>query len=169
MKQKEDQMVYNSVKIDRENKQIVCYLPVRGEEKEFLSDNREITAKILRQQCKKYYNDEETKSIIQKSFQKLKDNGHMILWDELSTEERNMIVRKEVQHYIVCRVVFEHSLSSPARPVFDGSSRTKPWPDGSRGRCLNELVMKGKVSLLNLLKMVLQFLVGSEAVQGDLK
>merc|ERR1712082_313406 len=117
-------MVYDSVKIDRENKQIVCYLPVRGEEKEFLWYNREIAAKILRQECKKYYNDEETKSIIQKSFQKLKDNGHMVLWDEGSTEERNMIVRKEVQHYIMWRVVSKHSLSSPARPVFDGSSRT---------------------------------------------
>ena len=89
-------MVYDPVKIDIENKEIAFYLPVRGEEKEFLSDNREIADKFLRQQCKKYYNDEETKSIIQKSFQKLKDNGHMVLWDELSTEERNMIVRKEV-------------------------------------------------------------------------
>ena len=66
-----------------------------------MSDNREIAAKILRQQCKNYYNDEETKYVIQKSFQKLKDNGLMVLWNELSTEERNMIVRKEVQHYIV--------------------------------------------------------------------
>ena len=93
----------------------------------------------------------------------------MVLWDELSTEERNMIVRKEVQHYIVWQVVFKHSLSSPARPVFDVSSRTKPRPDGSGGRCLNDLVVKGKISSLNLLKMVLRFLVGNEAVQGDLK
>ena len=93
--------------------------------------NREIAAKILRQECKKYYNDEETKYVIQKSFQKIKDNGHMVLWDELSTEERNTIVHKEVQHYIVWRVVFKHSLSSPALSVFDGSSRTKPRPDGS--------------------------------------
>ena len=35
-KETEDQMVYDPVKIDRENKQIVCYLPVRGEEKGFL-------------------------------------------------------------------------------------------------------------------------------------
>ena len=94
-------MVYDPVKIDRENKQIACYLPVRGEEEEFLFDIREIAVKILRQQCKKYYNDEETKYVIQKLFQKLKDNGCMVLWDELSTEERNTIVRKEVQHYIV--------------------------------------------------------------------
>ena len=93
----------------------------------------------------------------------------MALWNGLSIEERNTIVHEEVQHYTVSQVVFEHFLSSLVHPVFDGSSCTKPWPDRSGGRCLDDLVVKGKVSSLNLLKMVLQFLVGSEDVQGDLK
>ena len=93
----------------------------------------------------------------------------MALWNELGIEERNTKVHEEVQHYTVSQAVFEHSLSSLVHPVSDGSSCTKPWPDGPGGMCLSELVVKGKISSLNLLKMVLQFLMESEDVQDNLK
>ena len=51
----------------------------------------------------------------------------------------------------------------------DASSKTPMKADGSGGHCLNNLCMKGKVSTLDLLSMVLRFLVGSEACCGDLK
>ena len=53
--------------------------------------------------------------------------------------------------------MFKPSLSTPARPVFDASQRTRHRPDGSGGRCLNDLVVKGT---LNLVKMLLRFQVG---------
>ena len=80
-----------------------------------------------------------------------------------------MIGSKEVSHYIVWRVVFKPSLSTPARPVFDASQNTKLRADGTGGRCLNDAVVKGRVTTLNLVKMVLRFTVGLSAVQGDLK
>ena len=60
-------------------------------------------------------------------------------------------------------------LAPPARPVFDASTKTKPREDKSGGRCLNDLVVKGRIVTLNLVKMVLRFQVGKFAVQGDLK
>ena len=58
----------------------------------------------------------------------------------------------------------------PARPVFDGSCKTQLAPDGvNGGRCINDLVVKGRVVTLNLTKMVLRFTVGPHACQGDLK
>merc|ERR1712208_249496 len=93
----------------------------------------------------------------------------MVLWNDLTKEQKDMIDSKEVNHYIVWRVVFKPSLSTPARPVFDASQRTKLRTDGSGGRCLNDLVVKGRVVTLNLVKMLLRFQVGSVAVQGDLK
>ena len=44
----------DSVKLDYENSRIICQLPLRGEEIKFLGPNREIAAKILDQQIKKY-------------------------------------------------------------------------------------------------------------------
>ena len=165
----EEQQIWDSVTLDWENKRIICYLPLRGSEEEFLSNNREIALKILDQQCYKYFRDEETKPVIVKAFDKLFKNEQLVLWKDLSEEEKKVIESKTVSHYIPWRVVFKPSISTPARPVFDGSANTKPRPDGSAGRCLNDAVVKGRVVTLNLIRMMLRFMVGKVAVQGDLK
>ena len=56
-------------------------------------------------------------------------------------------------------------MSTPARPVFDASTRTRKRADGSGGRCLNDLVTKGAVKNMNLIKLLLRFTVGKCA--GD--
>ena len=165
----EDLQIWESVVIDWKKKQIICHLPTRGKEEDFLSNNRDMALKVLDQQCYKYQNNKETKDTIVKAFKKLMKNGQMVLWKDLSEEQKKIIEEKAVNHYIVWRVVFKLSLSTPARPVFDGSQRTKPRPDGTGGRCLNDLVVKGRVTTLNLVKMVLRFSCGKYAVQGDLK
>ena len=165
----EDMMIWDSVVIDWKNKQIVCHLPLRGKEEEFLTNNRDMALKVLDQQCYKYKEDTETKEAIIKAFQKLLKNKQMVLWKDLSEEEKKIVESKAISHYIIWRVVFKTSLSTPARPVFDGSQRTKYRTDGSGGRCLNDLVVKGRVVTLNLVKMLLRFQVGRVAVQGDLK
>ena len=166
----EDLMIRDSVKINWDKKCIECYLPVRGDEEEFLTSNRPLAVKVLQQQCTRYNKDESTKEIIVKAFDKLLRNGHMVLWDNLDEEDQKLIESKPVNHWIVWRVVFKPSLTTPARPVFDGSAKTKVSPDGAAGgRCLNDLVVKGRVVTLNLTKMVLRFIVGKAAIQGDLK
>ena len=163
----EDMMIWDSVVIDWKNKQIVCHLPLRGKEEEFLTNNRDMALKVLDQQCYKYKDDTDTKEAIIKAFQKLLKNKQMVLWKDLSDEEKKVVESKAISHYIIWRVVFKASLSTPARPVFDGSQRTKYRTDGSGGRCLNDLVVKGRVVTLNLVKMLLRFQVGRVAVQGD--
>ena len=136
-------------------------------EEEFLSDNRDIALKILDQQCKTYFKDPVKETIV-KAFDKLFRNGQLVPYDSLSDAEKQIIEAKPVSHYIVWRCVFKPSLSTPCRPVFDASTNTKPRPDGSAGRCLNDLVVKGRVTTLNLVKMVMRFCAGLVACQGDL-
>ena len=50
----------------------------------------------------------------------------------------------------------------------DASSRTPTRPDGSGGRCLNDLVAKGRVESLNSVRLVFKFVMGKHAVTGDL-
>ena len=104
-----------------------------------------------------------------KAFAKLFDNGHAMLLSEVSEEQLEKFINKEVQHHIPWRVVFSPSPTTPCRPVLDASSRTSYRSDNSGGRCLNDLVCKGKVESLNLLKVMVRFIIGKEALTGDLQ
>ena len=165
----EDFMIYESVELDWERNQIVCTLPVRGSEEEFLTSNRDIALRVLDQQCKKYHGDDDTKAAIKKAFDKLIKNEQMVLFDDLTVDQKEKILAKPVNYWIPWRVVFKVSLSTPCRPVFDATSNTKPREDGTGGRSLNDLVVKGRVVTLNLIKMLMRFVIGAAAVQGDLK
>ena len=63
----EDKEIFDSVTIDWENNRIICRLPVRGKEEDFLSNNRVIALRVLEQQCRKYQKDSETCETIQKA------------------------------------------------------------------------------------------------------
>ena len=140
------QQCRESVKLDYDNERIMCSLPLRGKEEQFLGPNRDIAAKILKQQTRKYKGDAEVESIILKAFDKMFKNGHIRKVKDLSDEERAAFINKPVQHYIPWRIAFSGSATTPARPVFDASTRTNKNPDGSGGRCLNDATCKGKIT-----------------------
>ena len=96
-------------------------------------------------------------------------NGQLVLWKDLTEEEKAVIESKAISHWIPWRVVFKPSISTPARPVFDALMNTKATKEGLGGRCLNDAVIKGRVVSLNLVRLLLRFGVGRVAVQGDLK
>ena len=165
----EDQAIRESVNIDFEKKKITCVLPLRGKEEEFLSNNRAIAERVLDSQCKKVQNDEEARNTVIKSFYKLFDGGFAKRFDELDESQKQVILKKKVQHYLPWRVVYKASLSTPCRTVMDASSRTPLLENGQGGRCLNDATMKGRVDTLNLLNMLLRFSIGQVAFTGDLK
>lgn len=134
-----------------------------------MSDNSDIALKVLNQQCVKYHEDEETKETVVKAFGKLFDNGYAVEFKNLTTRQQKIILNKKVQHYIPWRTTFKASISTPCRPVMDASSKTRYRDDGTGGRCLNDLVMKGRVSTIDLIRMLMRFQVGRFAVTGDLK
>ena len=166
----EMELIKQSVRLDFKNKKIICTLPLRGPEEEFLTSNRDRAVKVLEQQCRKYHKDADTKETVLKAFAKLFDNGHAGPVHELSDDERNAFCGKPVDYYIPWRVVFSDSLTTPCRPVLDGSSRTRLRADGTGGgRCLNDLVAKGKIDTINLVKMLLRFCAGASGFCGDLQ
>ena len=165
----EDFEVKKSITLDFENKKIQSTLPLRGKERDFLCSNRDKARKILMQQCKKYHGDSETKEVVLKAFAKLFDNGHAVLLSQLSEEQLDQFINKEVQYHIPWRVVFSDSPTTPCRAVMDASSRTSYRSDKTGGRCLNDLVCKGKIETLNLVKVLLRFVIGRFALTGDLQ
>ena len=165
----EDQLIRESVKLDYTKKEIMATLPLRGKEEDFLSSNRERAMCVLNQQCKKFQGQQDDIKLIKKAFKKLFDRGYMVLLKDIPADKRKMFEEKAVQHYIPWRVVYNpKSKSTPVRPVMDASSRTPTKPDGSGGRCLNDLVCKGRIETLNLVRLVLKFVMGRYALTGDL-
>ena len=162
-------LIDKSVELDLEKKQITCTLPLKGDERQYLSCNYSQAKKILDQQVRQYGKDNTTREMIIKAFEKLFSNGHAAFLEDLSAEELESFKRKEIQYFIPWRVAFSDSVTTPARPVLDASSKTWTRQDGSGGKSLNDLVCQGKVDTLNLMNLVLNFRVGKFALTGDLE
>ena len=159
-----------SVRLDVANKKFLCKLPLRGNPEDFLSTNMQQAEKILDRQVRLYTNDEVTKPLIIKAMKKLFDNGHVDLLKNLPLKTQQRILEQPVNYFIPWRVVFKSSsLSTPARPVFDCSARTPITSEGKGGRCLNDLMCKGRNMSFNLIKMLLRFCIGSVGLSGDIK
>ena len=166
----EEMEIRSSVRMDFKGKRFICKLPLRGKAEEFLCTNREIAEKVLEKQCLLYSKDPTTKELILKSMKKLFDNGHVGLLTDLPISLQEQITNEKVNYYIPWRVTFKAgSLSTPARIVYDCSSRTPRREDGSGGRCLNDICCKGKTMSFNLIKMLLRFSIGTHAISGDLR
>ena len=164
----EMEKIDSSVYLDLENKKIQCFLPLRGDEKSFLSNNYYKAKKILDQQIHQYSNQSEVKELIVKAFNKLFTNGHAALIDDLDPDVLSKFIKKDPQYFLPWRIAFSDSITTPARPVLDASSRTGVRPDGTAGKSLNDLVCQGKVENLNLINLVLNFRIGRYACTGDL-
>ena len=128
-----------------------------------LSNNHHIAKKRLENICKKYGANTEVSDTIMKGFQKLIDRKHIYPWKDLSEETQKRIESAPSSYFIPWDVgIKETSVSTPARPTFDASSRT---PAGSS---LNDLLAKGNPDLIDLVHMVLNWLVGPVAICGDI-
>ena len=166
--EQEMHLISQSVHLDWDRRKIVCSLPLRGKERDFLSTNRDRALAVLDQQCRKWYKDDVNRPLILAAFNKLFKTGDTRFLSQLSEEELSKFIGKEVQYFIPWRVVYNDSLSTPVRPVLDASTITRKRPDGSGGRCLNDMVCKGRIETLNLLRLALRFSIGLAAMSGDL-
>ena len=98
------------------------------------------------------------------AFKKLISRGHIIYLKDLSVELQKKINNAKVGYTIPWDVAFkEGSLSTPARPVFDASSKT---PGGSS---LNDLLAKGSPDMVRLIDMLIGWRIGPSAFIGDIR
>ena len=165
----EDEMIRENVKIDFEKKRIIATMPMRGDPNQYLSNNRDLCEKVLEAQCRKVEKDPEAKEFVLKAFEKLTKNKYAVKLSDLTQEQQERLLSKELQHWLPWRVVFKISVSTPCRCVFDASTKTPLQNSGKGGRCLNDVTVKGKVNSLNLINMLLRFVVGKVAINGDIR
>ena len=159
----EQEVIKDSVKIDLQNGKATVSLAFTTNPEEFLTNNEHIAVKRLKNVCNKYSKSPKLKEAIDKGFQKLIDRGHIVPLSELTPAQREAIDMAPTSYTIPWDVGFkESSVSTPARPTFDASSKT------SGGFSLNDCLAKGDASLIDLVSMVLNWLIGAHAVAGDI-
>ena len=159
----EQHIIKGSVKIDQEINRAVASLAFTDDPDKHLKNNRHIAVKRLENVCRKYGGKPEIKEMILKGFQKLINKGHIIPWASLTEEEKKSIESSESQYTIPWDVGFkETSLSTPARPTFDASSKSPG------GVSLNDILAKGNADIVNMIEMVLNWVIGAFAVIGDI-
>ena len=111
--------------------------------------------------CRKYHSDEKVKNEVNAAFEKLKNKGHIKFYEDLDANQRN-ILESESGYTIPWDVVWkETSLSTPARTVYDASSKT------SSGYSLNDILATGIPDLAKLLDVLLDWHIGPIAFVGD--
>ena len=158
----EQELIRKSVSIDLEKGKAVAELPfIKSEPQEYLADNGIIAQKRLQNVARKYQNDEKIKTEINEAFSKLRDKGHIKYYEDLNQDQRKAL-DSQTGYTIPWDVVWkESSLSTPARTVYDASSKT------STGYSLNDILATGIPDLVKLLEVLLDWQVGQTAFVGD--
>lgn len=158
----EQELIKQCVYIDTELNRPMARLPFKADPNEFLADNHYIANKRLLNVCNKYYKQEAVRDEINHAFDKLRKRGHLKYYEDLNVIQREKLIKAEAGYTIPWDVVWKATLiSTPARPVFDASSKT------STGHSLNDILATGVPDLAKLLDVVLEWQIGPKAFVGD--
>ena len=162
LEEREQHDIEQSVSYDAEQRRLFAYLPFTENPESALADNTYVAEKILGTQVKLANKSEVAREEILRSFNKLADNGFVAPLASLPPEEQ--VEARKAGYVIPWRIVHNsHSISTPVRLVFDGSSKTKT------GKSLNDILCKGSNQLANLLHLLIGFRCGGAALSADIR
>ena len=157
----EQELIRASVKIDVDKGRPLARLPFTLDPRDHLKDNSFAAQKRLQNVCRKYHADEKVKNEVNAAFKKLRNKGHIKFYEDLNENQRK-VLEAESGYTIPWDVVWkETSLSTPARTVYDASSKT------SSGYSLNDILATGIPDLAKLLDVLLDWHIGPVAFVGD--
>ena len=158
----EQEIIRSSVVLNEEENKAIVKLAFIADPVENLKPNKYLALKRLDNVCRKYSNEPKAVDMICEKVAKLQKTGHIKYLEDLTVNQREKIEKNPTSHFLCWDVGFkEGSLSTPARPVFDGSART---PGGTS---LNEILAKGIISLARLVEVQLVWVMGKIALTGD--
>ena len=129
---------------------------------ENLKNNRNTALKRLDGVIRKYCKDPDMKQGLLSAWKKMIDKGHLVFVQDLDLGDQEMLNNAKVSYWIPWNVNFKESLSTPIRTTFDASSPT------CTGQSLNDLLAKGTPNLVELLRLVLDWMIGPYAFCGDI-
>ena len=159
----EQELIQKSIHIDEKTGKAVASLAFIEDPLINLKPNKNVAEKRLEILCKKVGKTPKIVDMTSKGFNKLLERGHIIPLENLTHNQRERILNAPASYFIPWDLAFkEGSLSTPARPVMDASSRTPG------GKSLNEILAKGNADLANLVGMLLSWVIGPVGFCSDI-
>ena len=160
----EQSIINRSVKVDLDKGETTADLPFIKDPVNRLSSNEAIALKVYKYQTKELAKTPKEKEDTVKSEDKLQQLGFVDWFDNLTEEEKIMILESPINHFIPWRVVWNpNSLSTFCRLVFDASMRT------NKQYSLNDLVAKGRNNMNKLVEIMIRWMIYKFAFHADIQ
>ena len=159
----EQELIEKCVTVDADRCESRAKLPFLVDPIEHLSSNESQAFRVFQSQVNRLQSKPEDRAAAIESEKKLQDLNFVGYFDDLSEEEKELVMSSMVKYFIPWRVVFnENSLSTPCRLVFDASLAPKG------GRSLNSILAKGANSLNNLVQILIRWTTHPHAFHTDI-
>ena len=160
----QQEVINRSVVVDLEEKSCKAVLPFLCDPVNRLAPNAHIAKKVYLSVTKSLRGKELEKEAVRKADKKLMDLGFNDYLDNLSDEERKVILNSPLMHFLPWRLAWNpNSLSTPCRPVNDASLPT------DSGVCINDLLAKGSNNMNPLLLIFLRWRFWRFAYHSDIQ
>ena len=157
-------VINRSVTVDLENCETRAYLPFMKDPVNRLSPNEHIAMKVYRQQTRELSKKPKELQDTIESEGKLHQLGFVGWFDDLTEEEKTIIMNSPLLHFFPWRVVWNlNSVSTSCRLVFDASMKT------NREYSINDLLAKGRNNMNKLVQIAIRWSMRQFAFHTDVQ
>ena len=147
----EQSLIEKTVKIHQDQGYTEARLPFTCDPTTRLKPNEEMAKKVYFSQVRKLAKSAEDKKQVIESEDKLQQLGFVDYFDNLSDEEKEMVLSSPVQNFIPWRAVWNmNSVSTECRVVFDATQHVKG------GFSLNSILAKGRNGMNKLIEVLIR-------------
>ena len=160
----EDALIESSVIVHPEKGYTEAKLPFKSDPLVKLRTNEKVAEKVYWAQVRKLGKSDTDREQVIEAEKKLQSLEFVAYLDDLTPEDRNVILSSPVKYFLPWRAVHNpNSITTSVRLVFDAS---QPVPGAS---CLNDIVACGGNSMNNLNQMLLRWSIRKAAFHCDIQ
>ena len=156
-------LIEKSVSVDIENNCCSADMPFISDPDSRLVSNHMQAKKVFESQVKKLGNSLKDKNDVMEAEKKLQDLGYVGWLSDLDPDDQKLILDAPVRYFLPWRLAWSNSVSTPCRPVFDASAKTKS------GYSLNCILAKGANNMNNLLQIMIRWSIKKFGYHTDVR
>ena len=158
----EQSLIDKSVRLDTEKNVIIAHLPFLEDPDVRLGDNSKTSRKVYNGVVKRLNKSPKDLEDVIKAEGKLQELGFVEWLENLPIEDQRMIMDAGVRYVIPWRAVWSHSMTTPCRPVFDGTM------DSETGPGINKILAKGSNNMNSIIEILLRWFIKAFAYHTDI-
>ena len=155
-------IINKSVTVDTEKMVSFASLPFIANPDSMLAENKKLTLKIYHSQVKRLNRSDKDRIDVLEAEKKLQDLGYVDWLHNLDQNDQEMI-QNNLMHFIAWQIVWNKSVTTPIRPVFNASLKTPS------GYSLNDILAKGSNNMNSLVEILLRWQIKIFGYHSDVR